>query len=314
MIASVGVKKYALTLKVDGQIAKFKTDEGEDISYNADRTEKYIKLVSESTQANTDTKETIIKKLKERLAAEKSKIEVAKDYGVAGWTPRIDETKDISDLLGTYVCTTKKYLNEGVNFEWPQLKSDLRTNETISVQKLFSIKTVPNIPNGCKLIYKIGDGEYSYWREYMPEDAIKFDEAANYKIYLKIDGMNEYFDKEYTRNGRNYMIAKVLDPEGKSKKDNDEADGTGMFYWSTISDSSYEGKTIKSISLPDTLKTGKYLEGDSSNKIRPDDNMTRGEFANVLYKLLYDDKEILIFLKIQMSKQTTGPEKALRIC
>lgn len=291
MIASVGVKKYPVTLKVDGQIAKFKTDEGENISYNADRTEKYIKLVSESTQANTDTKETIIKKLKERLAAEKSKIEVAKDYGVAGWTPRIDETKDISALLGTYVCTTKKYLNEGVNFEWPQLKSDLRTNEAITVQKLFSIKTVPSIPDGCKLIYKIGDGEYSYWREYMPEDAIVFDEATNYKIYLKIDGMNEYFDKEYARNGRNYMIAKVLDPEGKNNKDNDEADGTGMFYWSTISDSSYEGKTIKSISLPDTLKTGKYLEGDSNNKIRPDDNMTRGEFANVLYKLLYDDKE-----------------------
>ena len=28
MIASVGAKKYPLTLKVDGQIAKFKTDEG----------------------------------------------------------------------------------------------------------------------------------------------------------------------------------------------------------------------------------------------------------------------------------------------
>ncbi|MBQ9491247.1 MAG: BspA family leucine-rich repeat surface protein, partial [Firmicutes bacterium] len=292
----IGAKKYSATLKVDGRIAKFKENNNflEPGNYNSDRTEKYISIYV-MLEEGTD-KKIVWTKLKKILEDEKENLEIDKNYAFVKWNPEINESQEPNQSLGTYVVKTKGYLIEDVNFSWPQLKSGINVGESISIKDLFCITDSPNIPAGCKLIYKIGDGEGAYWVEYAPNDKLVFDQAGELKIYLKIDGGENYFDKEYEKNGRNYLILRIgnKDAEDIGNKDaeDDESDnGTGIFHWDTISD----GKvSLRSIGLPNRLKTAKYLEGYSEGNrimIKPNNNVKRGEFANMIYKLMHDEKE-----------------------
>ena len=293
-------EKYIATLKVDGGTAKFK-DESPG-SYSPDRTEKYIEIYLTSTDGND--KKVVWRKLKEILEAEKENIEVDSSHGIVKWNPEINESQEPNKSLGTYFINTKGYLAEGVNFSWPNLKTDIKMGESITIKDLFCIESAPNIPQGCKLIYKIGDD--SDWSEYSPTNTVIFDKATDYKIYLKIDGGENYFDKEYDKDGCNYVILRIDNPDDEQDKDKDkeqdkdkdkkqdqeQADdsdsGTGIFHWDTISDGK---KTLKNIGLPSRLKTEKYLEGYSDGTIKPDNNVKRSEFASMIYKLMHDGKE-----------------------
>ena len=265
-------EKYIATLKVDGGTAKFK-DESPG-SYSPDRTEKYIEIYLTSTDGND--KKVVWRKLKEILEAEKENIEVDSSHGIVKWNPEINESQEPNKSLGTYFINTKGYLAEGVNFSWPNLKTDIKMGESITIKDLFCIKESPNIPTGCKLIYKIGDD--SDWSEYSPTNTVIFDKATDYKIYLKIDGGENYFDKRYDKDGCNYVILRIDNPDDEQDKDKDkeqdkdkdkdkdkkqdqeQADdsdsGTGIFHWDTIADGK---KTLKNIGLPSRLKTEKYL-------------------------------------------------------
>ena len=283
----IGAEKYSATLKVDGKIAKFKDGNNnlEVPNYNEDRTEKYINIYLMPTAS--DDKKIVWTKLKKVLEDEKENIEIDKNYAFVKWSPDIDEKQELNQSLGTYLVQTKGYLIENENFSWPQLKSSLNVGDSISIKDLFSIADSPNIPEGCKLIYKIGSEENSYWVEYLPNDILVFDKAGEYPIYLKIDGGENYFDKEYEKNNSKYMTLKIIGEEEKKESDT-QTEGTGWFYWETISDGK---KTLKDIGLPDRLKTAKYLEGYSDGTIKPNNNITRGEFANMIYKLMCDEKE-----------------------
>ena len=277
-------EKYSATLKVDGKMAKFKEDSPG--QYSPDRTEKYIDIYFTPTGSNN--KKIVWQELKRILEAEKENIEVDSSHGLVKWNPDINENKEPSKSLGTYFINTKGYLVEGTDFSWPELKSDIKIGELISVKDFFGIKSVPKIPQGCKLIYKIGDDNSSGWKEYLSTDTVLFEKSIDYKIYLKIDGGENYFDREYEKNGRNYLILRI----GNKDTEDDESDnGTGIFHWDTISD----GKvSLRSIGLPNRLKTAKYLEGYSEGNrimIKPNNNVKRGEFANMIYKLMHDEKE-----------------------
>ena len=274
-------EKYSATLKVDGKIAKFK--ENTPGQYSPDRTEKYIDIYFTPTGSND--KKIVWQELKRILEAEKENIEVDSSHGLVTWNPDINENKEPNKSLGTYFINTKGYLVEGTDFSWPELKSDIKIGELISVKDFFGIKSVPKVPQGCKLIYKISDENSSGWKEYLATDTVLFEKAIDYKIYLKIDGGENYFDREYEKNGRNYLILRI---GNKDTKDDDSDEGTGIFHWDTISD----GKvSLKSIGLPSRLKTEKYLEGYSDGTIKPNNNVKRGEFANMIYKLMHDEKE-----------------------
>ncbi len=285
----IGAEKYSATLKVDGKIAKFKENNNslEPGNYNSDRTEKYVNIYVMPT-ANDD-KKIVWTKLKKVLKDEKGNIEIDKNYAFVKWNPEINESQEPNQSLGTYVVKTKGYLIEDVNFSWPQLKSSLKVGDSISIKDLFSITDAPNIPEGCKLIYKIGDDENSYWVEYLASDILVFDKSGECQIYLKIDGGENYFDKEYEKNNSKYVTLKIIGEDEEEKKESDTlTEGTGWFYWETISDGK---KTLKDIGFPNRLQTAKYLEGYSDGTIKPNNNVTRAEFANMIYKLMCDEKE-----------------------
>ena len=75
---------FTTTLKVDGEKVAFRVDPNEEnVTYNADKTEKYIKLYT--TYATTDTKEEILKNLAARLEDEKKNLIVVPGYENIEW-------------------------------------------------------------------------------------------------------------------------------------------------------------------------------------------------------------------------------------
>ena len=141
------------------------------------------------------------------------------------------------------------------------------------------------------------------WRDEIPK-GIK---AGVYKVYQRINGGKRYKDVFYNANGKRYIEVKIVDIDSETKK------GSSVS-WRTIESSTNESsysvsqssyvtknndldKTLKRIKLPGRFKVQKYLSGYPDGQIKPGNNITRAEFVNIIYKLVYDGKG-----KINMDK------------
>lgn len=137
------------------------------------------------------------------------------------------------------------------------------------------------------------------WRNEIPKGT----KAGVYKVYQRINGGKRYKDVFYNADGKRYIEVKIVDVDSKKKK------GSSVS-WRTIGSSTngslcsvYQinsnsvtknndlDKTLKRIKLPERFKMQKYLSGYPDGQIKPGNNITRAEFVNIVYNLMYDGKE-----------------------
>ena len=211
---------FTTTLKVDGEKIRFKGNEedaeDEFANYSDDQTEKYINLYTSFT--TPDSREEILQKLETRLEEEKDNLNVGKGIKVAGFMPEGDYEGKVSySLQGNYVAVT-----------WPTLK------EKIYVGTSKILDNIPELPDGCKLLYKTEDSD---WIEYIDDELIKFDKPSDYKIYLKMVDADGNFGLEYTDdNDKDYMDLTVLEKEKNDEEKNEQKENDS-YGWSTIENS-----------------------------------------------------------------------------
>lgn len=133
------------------------------------------------------------------------------------------------------------------------------------------------------------------WRDEIPKGV----KVGVYKVYQRINGGERYKDVFYNADGKRYIEVKIVDNETKK---------SSSVPWRTIEPSPGESscsvyqnncvaknddldKTLKRIKLPERFKVQKYLSGYPDGQMKPGNNMTRAEFVNIIFKLMYDGKE-----------------------
>ena len=290
---------FETTLKVDGEKIRFKGNEedaeDEFANYSDDQTEKYINLYTSFT--TPDSREEILQKLETRLEEEKDNLNVGKGIKVAGFMPEGDYEGKVSySLQGNYVAVT-----------WPTLK------EKIYVGTSKILDNIPELPDGCKLLYKTEDSD---WIEYIDGELIKFDKSGDYKIYLRMTDASGNFELEYTDDhDKDYMDLKVLEKEKNDEEENEQKENDS-YGWSTIENSggspgggSSSSSTNKDLisnnqitnietllptgsKIPEKLRTRKYLFGYSDGTMKPENCVTNAEFATIIYRLMNNGETI----------------------